>query len=396
MEDKKLNKEEIKTLGFASTAHSLVHAFMLIYPAVLLPIMKEFDLSVTEAGFLGTISYLMFGLGAIPAGWLTDRFGSRGLVLICLVGSGAAAVVIGLSHSYSVLAMGLLFLGGFTGLYHPAGLALISMKIRNTPRALGYHGIFGNIGLAGAPLIAGMLSSTGDWRDAYFFFGIISVIAAIYFIIFPVTKKKMSDNSANQNEPETLFPEVIIFFLTSVVFGFIYRGALTFMPYLFSYGVTLWESVDPIVIGGSVTAAALFVGMLGQWLGGRAAEKYSLTRVLIVLWLFITPALLLMGTFSQYPLILSAFVMTIFIFAGQPAGNTLLATYISMKSRGKGYGLNIAIGFGLGSFAPTICGYIAERSSIGDVFIFLGLIAPIGIGLTWWLTVLERRRKTIS
>ena len=394
MDDKKLNKEEIKTLRFASTAHSLVHAFMLIFPAVLLPIMKEFDLSVTEAGFLGTISYVMFGIGAIPSGWLTDRFGSRGLVLICLIGSGTASVVIGLSHSYSVLALGLLFLGGFTGLYHPAGLALISLKIRNTPRALGYHGIFGNIGLAGAPLIAGMLSSTGDWRDAYFLFGIISIIVSIYFIIYPVTKKKLSDNGAGDTEAKTLFPDVIIFFLTSVVFGFIYRGALTFMPYLFSNGVTMWESIDPIAIGGGVTAAALFVGMLGQWLGGRAAEKYSLTRILIVLWLVITPALLLMGTFSQYPLILSAFVMTIFIFAGQPVSNTLLATYISMKSRGKGYGLNIAIGFGLGSFAPTICGYIAERSSIGDVFVFLGLLAPIGIGFAWWLNILGKKRVT--
>ena len=88
MSENKLNREERRALLFASIAHALVHSFMLILPAVLIPIMNEFDISVTEVGFLGTLSYLMFGLGAIPAGWLTDKFGSRGLVIICLIGSG--------------------------------------------------------------------------------------------------------------------------------------------------------------------------------------------------------------------------------------------------------------------------------------------------------------------
>lgn len=393
MEDNKLNSDERKTMAFASTAHALVHSFMLIFPAVMLSVMKEFDLTSTDAGFLVTFSYLMFGLGAIPAGWLTDHFGSRGLIVICLIGSGLSSIFIGTSEDYFQLAAGLLSLGAFTSIYHPAGLALISRRIRNRPRALGYHGIFGNLGLAGAPFAAGIISSVGEWRDAYLLFGIISIVAASYFLIRPVSERKIDDSDENRGEVKTKFREVIILFMATVIFGFIYRGALTFMPYLFTHNVTQWTAVDPIAIGGGVTAAALLVGIFGQWFGGRVAEKYSLTFILTIIWAVLIPALLLMGTFEQYLLIGTAFIFTIFIFASQPVGNTLLATYISMKSKGMGYGLNIAIGFGIGSFAAPVCGYIAEKTSAGGVFIFLGLLAPIGLGLSLWLNRIERKKS---
>lgn len=392
MSENKLNREERRALLFASIAHALVHSFMLILPAVLIPIMNEFDISVTQVGFLGTLSYLMFGLGAIPSGWLTDKYGSRGLVIICLIGSGASSIFIGLSTDLVMLYAGLILLGLFTSIYHPAGLAMISRRIRNIPRALGYHGIFGNIGLAGAPLISGLIAGYGDWRDAYLLFGLLSLLIGIYFYLKPLTKGKLDGNEANHKEGKTLFPELIIFYLSSIIFGFVYRGTLTFMPYLFTYKVMLWEGLDPIAVGGVVTTAALLTGMLGQWLGGRAAERYSLTKTLIPLWVIVSISLMFMGMTAQYALVIWAFIFTIFIFAGQPVGNTLLASYNSLKSRGKGYGLNIAIGFGIGSFSSTLSGYVAEKYGIGEVFVFLSIVMIPGILLAIWLYLLGRRR----
>ena len=393
MSENKLNREERRALLFASIAHALVHSFMLILPAVLIPIMNEFDISVTEVGFLGTLSYLMFGLGAIPAGWLTDKFGSRGLVIICLIGSGASSLFIGLSTDLEMLYAGLMLLGLFTSIYHPAGLAMISRRIRNIPRALGYHGIFGNVGLAGAPLISGLIAGYGDWRDAYLIFGSLSLTIGIYFYLKPLTKGKLGENEANHKEGKTLFPELIIFYLSTIIFGFVYRGTLTFMPYLFTHKVMLWEGLDPIAVGGVVTAAALLTGMLGQWLGGRAAEKYSLTLILIPLWVIVSLSLMFMGMTAQYTLVIWAFIFTIFIFAGQPVGNTLLATYSSLKSRGKGYGLNIAIGFGIGSFSSALSGYVADKYGIGEVFVFLSIVMIPGIILAIWLHLLGKRRE---
>ena len=395
MREKNLNREERRALLFASTGHALVHSFMLILPAVLIPIMSEFSISATEVGFIGTLSYLMFGIGAIPSGWLTDKYGSRELVVICLVGSGASSLLIGFSADLAMLYTGMISLGLFTSIYHPAGLAMISRRIRNIPRALGYHGIFGNIGLAGAPMVSALIASYGDWRDAYLLFGSISLMIGVYFQLKPLTKGKLDGNEANHKDEKTLFPELIIFYLSSIIFGFVYRGTLTFMPYLFTHKVTLWDGLDPVAVGGMVTTAALLTGMLGQWIGGRAAEKYSLTLTLIPLWSIVSISLLFMGMTAQYFLVMWAFIFTIFIFAGQPVGNTLLASYSSLKSRGKGYGMNIAIGFGVGSFSSTLSGYIAEKHGIGEVFIFLSIVMIPGILVAFWMYLLGRKRAVI-
>ena len=207
-----------------------------------------------------------------------------------------------------------------------------------------------------------------------------------------MTKVRLGENEANHEEGKTLFPELIIFYLSTIVFGFVYRGTLTFMPYLFTYKVTLWEGLDPIAVGGVVTAAALLTGMFGQWLGGRAAEKYSLTLTLIPLWVIVSLSLMFMGMTAQYALVIWAFIFATFIFAGQPVANTLLASYSSLKSRGKGYGLNIAIGFGIGSFSSTISGYVADKYGIAEVFIFLGIVMIPGILLPIWLHMLGKKR----
>ena len=46
-------------------------------------------ISLTTLGAMGTVHYLLYGIVAFPAGWLTDRFGSRKVRLIYFLGSAA-------------------------------------------------------------------------------------------------------------------------------------------------------------------------------------------------------------------------------------------------------------------------------------------------------------------
>jgi MFS family permease len=49
-------------------------------------------------------------------------------------------------------------IGLFSGIYHPAGLGLISKGIGRMSMALGYNGMAGNAGLAAAPILAGLMN----------------------------------------------------------------------------------------------------------------------------------------------------------------------------------------------------------------------------------------------
>ena len=56
------------------------------------------------------------------------------------------------------LSIALAGMGLFSGIYHPIGLGMISKGVNRMSMALGYNGMFGNLGLATAPLMTGIIN----------------------------------------------------------------------------------------------------------------------------------------------------------------------------------------------------------------------------------------------
>ncbi|MCA9268838.1 MAG: MFS transporter, partial [Planctomycetales bacterium] len=146
-----------------STAHALVHVFELTLPSVEQLIAHEFRPHDAPGGkeLSGALSNtwrLPFGMGALLAGWLVDRFGSRRMLSMYLLGCGAMCIAAAATGTSMTWLFGSMFcMGSCAAVYHPAGLALISHEVEAPalPRALGLHGIFGSLGIGGAPFIAG-------------------------------------------------------------------------------------------------------------------------------------------------------------------------------------------------------------------------------------------------
>ena len=67
-------------------------------------------------------------------------------------------------------------LGCVTGLYHPAGLKMVSHSA-NISRYMGYHGISGSLGLAIGPIYGSWIASSIGWRFSYLYLSILSLFA---------------------------------------------------------------------------------------------------------------------------------------------------------------------------------------------------------------------------
>jgi hypothetical protein len=65
-------------LGTIYAAHGASHGFVLVLPAVLVALRAEFGASFTTLGTIATLSAMLYGLGALPAGLLADRVGAPG------------------------------------------------------------------------------------------------------------------------------------------------------------------------------------------------------------------------------------------------------------------------------------------------------------------------------
>ena len=110
--------------------HGLVHASVLMLPPLLGDLQRAFRVSLLELLAVANAMYLVYGLAAIPAGFLADRFGSRAHAgrrrrrlqrCRCCWWPPRPA-----SRCWPA---GLVLLGLSAGVYHPSGLSLLSRGV---------------------------------------------------------------------------------------------------------------------------------------------------------------------------------------------------------------------------------------------------------------------------
>src|SRR5919205_2280827 len=92
---------------FSNVGHLLSHLLMLLYPTVVLTLERQFSLSYGELLALSVTGAFLYGICALPAGWLGDRWSAEYMMVIFYVGSGAAAVLTGLATGPLGIAVGL-------------------------------------------------------------------------------------------------------------------------------------------------------------------------------------------------------------------------------------------------------------------------------------------------
>ena len=375
-----MNREEKKIVGLMGCSHALSHGFLLIYPAVLLLLQKEFSMDYLELGVVGNIMNFCYGLGALPGGMIYNYLGPKRLFLICFLGSSFVAILVSLSSTIVLFAAGLALLGIFGSLYHPLGNAVISAKVREYGRALGIHGAVGNIGLSLAPFIVGLIASRWGWRQAYLFFAIPGIVlsASSFFVDLSLKREKGLNPSVPlkvsllANFRIYFTPSLICLYLINAMINFSFIGSLTFLPVCLAKRTSFHLfSMDHVAIGGMLSAIVLFMGVFGQFVGGLLAERPHLERRLVLVNVLSLPFIVAMS-FATDLLLLSLGLIFFFLnFFLQPMTNTLLARCTSIEMRGTAFGIFFLFAFCLGSSASSFSGWIAQR--FGLQWIFLGI-----------------------
>lgn len=395
-----LRREEKLLVGYAAVAHGLIHVLELTYAAILPFLLLEFGEGLFVMGVVATFFSLAFGLGALPAGVLADRIGSKRLLEICLLGGAVASVGVALSPSIYLLAVFLSLLGLVLGLYHPAGLSLISRGVRQRAvgRGLALHGIGGSLGTAAAPLLAAGVAALYGWRVAYLVPAFLSLAAAIAIlrasVLTPSTDKAPETaQAAAANPGHTMLLPLLVVFAIFTINGFIYRGMITFLPLHLKENVHFAiGGIDAVLIAGGFTTFVLLAGILGQWLGGSLGDRIHREKVMLAQAVAVAAFLLLMGVVSGLPLVAVGVGMGVAYFMAQPLTTGLIADYAPRRLQGRMYGIAFFLAFGLGAFAAAFAGWVAERSGISTVFLSMGAIGVLTILSTLLLLWMARRR----
>src|SRR5688572_32436350 len=92
-----------EVIALVGLAHGTSHFFHLMLPPLFPWLMKDFNLSYTEAGLLMTTFFVVSGIGQALAGFIVDKVGSRPVLFFGIGLLALSGVILGLSNSYAML-----------------------------------------------------------------------------------------------------------------------------------------------------------------------------------------------------------------------------------------------------------------------------------------------------
>jgi MFS family permease len=396
-----MTREERKIIGVTTAAHGLNHGFVLIFSAVLPMLQKDFDTNYFHLGIIGNICFLAFGLGSLPAGILADRIGTRRMISLYLFGAALFSFLVAFSNSLVGFGVFIGMLGIFCSTYHPASNALISRGIQKPGKGFGIHGISGSLGVALTPLVAGFLASALGWKIAYAIFGIAGVAVGVASLTLREVPHKdpkdETEGSTFQKEGVKSFLPLLVFLASAVTIGLCYRGVMTFLPTYMAQKVRVdFLPMEGVALGGMMSTVALLFGTIGQYMGGSLSDRYLPEKIYFGAYLLGAPFLFFVGLSTNLLVVLSALAYAFFHFSTQPTGSHLLARYTGVRFRGAGYGIYFFLAFGVGSFASSLSGYIADLLGLEWVFYSMGFLFVVSGMLAFILIILSRGRPPVT
>jgi MFS family permease len=351
-------------MAFSNLGHTCTHMFTILFATAVLHLPGVFGIPYGELLGLSSFGLVLFGVAALPAGWLGDRWSQVGMMVVFFLGIGAGSVITGLATGTGGLFAGLTCIGLFASIYHPVGIAWLVAGAKRHGMTLGINGLFGSAGSALGPVFVGAMIDLGSWRAAFIIPGAVAMAAGIA-LAAAWSKGWVQDSSADRTphappEPGAMRRVFLILTLTMACSGIVYTGVTNTMPKLFETGLGGNFASSYTEIGfyvGAVIGLSSFSSILGGWL----ADRYSARSIYIVFWLLLSVPVFLMVTSSGVTLLAVALLAMVFNTAFSAAENLLVARYTPFEWRALAYGAKFVLALGIGGITVHVAGAVYDK-----------------------------------
>lgn len=366
--------------GFTNVGHSLDHILTLLYPTVVIVLEREWGRSYGELIGLMLAGQVLFGIAALPAGWFADRWSTIGMMAIYFLGTGAAAIGTGLATTPFELAIGLAAIGFFAAIYHPVGMAWLVRTTLDRGRALGWNGMFGSIGVALGPLIAGALCQWWSWRVAFILPGSVTVLIGLGLLVSWRLGWLVEAPAISVSAPKAPPRREMIraFFLLSVTMtcgAMVYQSFSIMLPKLFADRLGDMSSLGAFGIGGLVGLVYLCAGA-AMPVSGWLADRFQMQRLYLASFTLQVPFLFLAAHLESWPLLVVTIILVFIGTLGGPAENKMMAYYTPGRWQGTGYGAKFVLALGVSaSSIPLIAWMYEATGGFYWLFILMGSLA---------------------
>jgi MFS family permease len=386
-----------------NVGHFLDHLFTLIFATVAaLALHREWGLGYAELLVYATPGFFAFGVFALPAGWLADKWSRDGMMSVFFIGIGLASIATSFAATPVQIGTGLFVIGMFAAIYHPVGLAIVTARWRNTGMRIAANGVFGNLGVASAALITGYLIDNGGWRMAFVLPGLFSIAMGLIYMVLrwdAIGEEKRAPEKAaaspgNAIEPgrRALLLRVSgIVFLTTAVSSIIFQSTTFALPKIFDerlqgLAASLSVRFDGFAVPGQADVATMIgalaftvfaVASMAQLIVGGMLDRFGPRRV------FIGVALIQIVFFSAMPgqsdgvALAVALGFMLGAFGQIPINDYMIGKMASGPFRARIYAVRYVVSFTVLAAALPLIAFVYDTWGFDTLFRILAATALV-------------------
>lgn len=381
--------------------HFLDHLFTLIFATVAaLALHREWGVGYAALLAYATPGFFAFGVFALPAGWLADRWSRDGMMAVFFFGIGLASIATSQASSPLQIGIGLFVIGMFAAIYHPVGLAIVTSRWRNMGMRIAANGVWGNLGVASAALITGYLIDHGGWRMAFVLPGVVSIIMGVVYLTLRweairASWTRRTDPAAPSEPAATIAHRGLlirvssIVFLTTAVSSVIFQSTTFALPKMFDErlqglsvdlarwldGVTGDAQGDVATMIGSLAFLVFAVASIAQLAVGLSLDRYGPRRV------FMVAAGLQVVFFSLMPGLTDGLAFAVALgfmlgaFGQIPINDFMIGKMASGPARARIYGIRYVVSFTALAAALPLIAFVYDNWGFDTLFRLLASAA---------------------
>ena len=354
-----------------NVGHFFDHFFTLIFATVAaLALSREWGLGYAELLGYATPGFFAFGLFALPAGWMADRWNREGMMVVFFVGIGLSSMVAGFAETALQMGVALFVIGMFGAIYHPVGLAIVTSTWKNTGMRIAINGVWGNLGVASAALVTGYFIDHGGWRAAFVIPGGIAILVGAAYAwlrwaeVRAVSVPHAAKGAAAATPPSAAYKAIllrvsVIVFITAAISSIVFQSTTFALPKIFDerlQGIATaladaWKTGGGAGQGEVATMVGMFafvvfaIASLAQLVAGKLLDHYGPRSI------FMGAAIIQVVFFAAMPglheglALAVAFGFMLGAFGQVPINDFLIGKMASGQYRARIYAVRYVVSF---------------------------------------------------
>jgi MFS family permease len=379
-----------------NAAHALDHMALLVFATAVGAIASDFGMARWEDLMpFGAGAFALFGLGSLPAGRLGDHWGRRRMMLVFFFGMGASMLLVAATNGPWQLAIALTLMGMFSAIYHPVGIPMLLRGAARPGFTIGINGLAGNLGVALAAVITGVVVKYAGWRAAFVAPALLAFAGGLAFArVAPDEPLPPARRTATQEEiPSRLLARVFgVITVASITSGLIFNFTTNGNGELLRERMTA-ITADPAVLG-MLLALVYVAGSFAQVAVGSLLDRVPLKRLYLGIVACQVPLFALASAAQGWSLYALMIAFMIAVFGAIPFTDALIVRYVDDRMRSRVSGMRLTVAFGVSSLAVWALGPVVKVAGFGALLIAMAVIAIATCAAVALLPARASRRAT--